>query len=330
MRVVTLLLFLQNFTLLFGESRERGEREFPILFWNIENFFDPKGDGGGEGWSRARFNLKRDGLAKVMIAAAGESTFPTFIGLAEIENRFVLNQLIYQTALYYAKYAILHKDSPDRRGIDVALLYRRELFKPLHTSWIEVELSNQKSGSYFSRDILYTKGVLMELDTLHLFINHWPSKFGGERKSTPNRVIAANALMRVCDSILDHFSKSNIIVMGDFNDTPNSIPIKRLKERLNLLQFKKNSLKIDGTIKYRGVWEAIDLIFVSDNLLDESEPISIERNSIQPFVKRYLLERDRAHLGVKPYRTFVGPRYNGGLSDHLPIVVKIKNNWQIF
>ncbi len=413
---------------------------YSVVFWNIENFFDlmpspqhietgftPKGE---MRWTRKRFNSKRDGLAKVLIATGFDNDLPLFIGLAEIENRYVLNQLVYETPLYNGNYRIVHKDSPDRRGIDVALFYRRDLFRALHTKWIPVQ-TNAKvqtnapakslsvkennsanavndgavKGNYtvkeyntvkekytvkendtvkenytakendtvkdndaekddsqfepeYSRDILYVKGVLQDLDTVHLFVNHWPSKFGGEKVSGPKRVAAALALAKVCDSLLKANENANILAMGDFNDTPDSKafePLSKLlllehnvnlnskqqrlrdnsmvqKERDNVMVQKVKEKDLDilnlrGTIKYRGVWEKIDHFFISKNLLNQSEPISLDEQSVITFGKKYLLEKDKTYLGTKPRRTYIGPRYNGGLSDHLPIVLKIKRNW---
>lgn len=336
-----------NSHILNGVKNIYGVDGYTVTFWNLENFFDlrpsathletgftPKGT---MRWSRNRFVKKRDGVAKVLIATGFDSNLPTIISLAEVENRYVLNQLIYETPLYNGNYKIIHKDSPDRRGIDVALLYRRELFRSLCVRWLPVEIAN----SQYSRDILYVKGVLQELDTLHLFVNHWPSKFGGEKVSAPKRVIAALVLGKICDSLLQHNSKANILVMGDFNDTPDSKvfePLKKLQllnHNLDLVSRKNEKrgsdhnkiVSLKGTIKYKGVWEKIDHFFVSNNILDSAEPISVLKENVITFGAKYLLERDRVYIGKKPRRTYIGPRYNGGLSDHLPIVLKIKRNW---
>jgi len=339
-----------------------GVDNYSVVFWNIENFFDlmpslgsvetgftPRGE---MHWTRNKFNKKRDGLAKVIIATGLGGELPTIIGLAEIENRYVLNQLLYETPLFYGNYRIVHKDSQDRRGIDVALFYRRDLFRALHTQWIQVKVDELE----FSRDILYVKGVLHELDTIHLFVNHWPSKFGGEKVSGPKRLVAAKALARVCDSLFQVNSNANILAMGDFNDTPDSKafgPLKdllllehnhdRLKVNQEMLSNIKNNINIGdnsnkssniygivnlkGTIKYRGVWEKIDHFFVSKNILNSNEPISVCEQSVITYGSKHLLEKDKTYIGTKPRRTYIGPRYNGGLSDHLPIILKIKRNW---
>ncbi len=318
-------------------GRYSGVGGYSVVFWNIENFFDllpspqhldsgftPRGE---MRWTRKKFNAKRDGLAKVLIATGSDGELPAIIGLAEIENRYVLNQLVYETPLYNGNYRIVHKDSPDRRGIDVALFYRRDIFKALHTQWIPVQTN---LPAEFSRDILYVKGVFQELDTVHIFVNHWPSKFGGEKISGPKRLAAANALATICDSILQTNSKANILAMGDFNDTPDSKAFEPLKNLIQLnhnIDSKNQQEKPKGTLKYRGVWEKIDHFFVSKNILNQDEPISLNPKSAATFAPKYLLEKDKTHTGTKPRRTYIGPRYNGGLSDHLPIILKIERNW---
>ncbi|PKP07283.1 MAG: endonuclease [Bacteroidetes bacterium HGW-Bacteroidetes-5] len=326
-------------------------RDYVVVFWNVENFFDTRFDPGKEDgtfiptgekrWTRSRFIDKRNGIAKTIIDI---ESFPALIGLAEIENRYVLNQLIYETPLAMGGYAIVHRDSPDRRGIDVALLYCRSQFRPLKNSFIRVNVADStprdSATAYVTREILYSKGVLHDLDTLHIFVNHWPSKFGGEDASAPYREAAADALAGVCDSILAKSSRANILVMGDFNDTPDSEVIKNFEQRcrLRVLRnyrqidgrlFTKRAAKVinTGTIKYKGVWEQIDMFMVSENLLDSREPISTGDEYFSLFSPTYLLERDRAYTGFKPKRGYIGPRYNGGVSDHLPVILKIKRNW---
>ncbi len=321
-RYLLLLLFSVFCTLLFAQEG------YTLFFWNVENFFDTRNDPdkeddqftpqGTNRWTRKRFVKKRDGIAGTIIDVTN-GELPAFIALAEIENRYVLNQLIYETPLTYGNYRILHKDSPDRRGIDVALLYRKDHFYPLETKYLSVS-----HDSVQLRDILYTKGVLHRLDTLHLFINHWPSKYGGEKESAPKRGAAADALLYVCDSILLSNSRANVIIAGDFNDTPDSEIMKRFAMFINL---SARIPKREGTIKYRGVWELIDQILVSPNMLNADEPVSVDIWSFKIISHSALLERDRNFTGYRPKRTYIGPRYHGGLSDHLPVIVKIYRNW---
>ena len=317
------------------------EPEYKVIFWNLENFFDTFYDQGREDgnftpfgemhWTKKRFTAKRNAIAKTIIGA-GEGCAPVIIGFAEVEKRYVLNNLIEETPLAQIGYSIIHKDSPDRRGIDVALIYRRELFVPLETEFIEVILPDTTATT---RDILYTKGVLKERDTLHIFVNHWPSKFGGATFSEPGRRAASDALKHKSDSILHNNKYANIVAMGDFNDTPDASTITALDKLTNLsYDLHKRG---EGSIKYRGAWELIDQILVSPNLLNREKSDSRHQQqhngpghlcvkSVSIYSPPYLLEKDATYSGMKPKRTYVGPRYNGGISDHLPVILKMEIN----
>ncbi len=298
-----------------------------IMFWNVENYFDPFDDPktlddeftpfGERHWSFKKFKAKRDAIAKTIISV-GESNLPVIVGVAEVENRFVMEQLINATPLAKAGYKIVHRDSPDGRGIDVALIYRKERFRVLNIEYHKVEFEN--SGET-TRLILYVKGVLDLLDTLHLFVNHWPSKLGGEIKSLPKRRAAAKKLRMACDSILTKNVKANIILLGDFNDTPDSMIFKDFGDFTNIsYEFYRRG---EGSIKYGGKWELIDQIFISPNLMDLNEPVYCKSQGAYIYKPEFLLEKDKEYLGVKPKRIYKGPVYNGGISDHLPVILKI-------
>lgn len=291
-----------------------------LMFWNIENYFDPFDDPntkdddftsqGLKRWYWSRFLQKRNYIAKLIFQVEDKyGALPDIIGLAEVENRFVLNKLIYETALARCDYSIIHKDSKDRRGIDLALLYRKSSFNVLQSKFIEVPLPKGKT----TRDILYVRGVLMNSagaareDTLNIFVLHFPSKFGGAKVSEPFRKAAASTLY----SQLDSLKGQKFICMGDFNDSPNSEIFHQIPSAAKLM-FSKEYAK--GTIKYRGVWETIDNFITSQNLKVKAEI----------FQSPLLLENDETYLGLKPFRTYIGPKYNGGISDHLPIIAIIK------
>jgi len=327
-RIITTPAYGQGQEWGYGQEREHGYeqenvqmREYRVVFWNLENFFDTFYDKGKEDgsftplgemhWTKKRFTVKRNAIAKTIIGA-GEGSAPVIIGFAEVEKRYVLTNLIEKTPLAQIGYSIIHKDSPDRRGIDVALIYRRELFFLLKTEFIRVTLPDTTATT---RDILYTKGVLDREDTLHIFVNHWPSKFGGAKFSEPGRKTASDALKRKCDSILHRNESANIIAMGDFNDTPDAATITALDNLINLsYSLHKRG---EGSIKYRGAWEVIDQMLISRNLLKREVSMSV-------YSPQYLLEKDVTYSGMKPKRTYIGPRYNGGISDHLPTVLRVR------
>lgn len=332
------LLFTGQPTETVSEENDAGE-VYKVVFWNLENYFDPFDDPvtsddeftptGEKRWSWKKFVKKRNDIAKVIISLAGEN-YPAIIGFAEVENRFVVDQLVRSSPLAMVDYGIIHRDSPDERGIDVALLYKRSLFRPLKSDYYCV---SNRDSSLKTRLILYTKGVLEELDTIHVFVNHWPSKLGGESVSGPKRESAARTLRRVCDSIFALNSRANIIIMGDFNDTPDSPLFKNIiinsSESPPLVNLASKLYRRGvGTIKYKTEWEFIDMFFVSLNLLDADEPLFCPDGAMKIYKPSFLLEDDRIYLGKKPFRCLTGPRYNGGISDHLPIVLSINKMWQ--
>ena len=305
-----------------------------VMFWNVENYFDtydnpsttdeeftPTGDNR---WGRARFEKKRDDIAKTILLAADQyGDLPALIGLAEIENAFVLQELLEETPLARTQYKYIHKDSPDSRGIDVALLYREELFTPLETKYI--------GFSFPTRDVLYTKGVVNGLDTLHIMVNHWPSKRGNEESSGRKREYVSLKVSHVVDSILLRNPAANIVLMGDFNDTPASSPLKNLGQLTNLAKWADGA---EGSYKYRESWSMIDQFLVSENLIKEKSSINGKNEAFRPqwiytyrnmeiFAPEALFAEDATYMGVKPKRTYSGPRYLGGISDHLPVVFKL-------
>ena len=296
-----------------------------LMFWNVENFFDPFDDpekeddtftrNGENHWTWQRFQKKKNAVAKTIIST--EDTYleaPALIGLCEIENKMVLRQLVEKSPLSQAgEYGFIHRESPDRRGIDVALVYRKDTFRPIKTDSLRTE-------DFPTRDILYVKGVLqgparlVGTDTLHIFVNHWPSKLGGARQTDERRNAVRSRIELFLDSLLSDNIPKDIVIMGDFNDTEPEIGIPGILRQSPEGGGRASSPH--GTLKYKGKWEQIDHFFISEFLL--RLPV---RESI--YSPAFLLEEDKSFLGHKPRRTYVGPRYNGGVSDHLPIILSI-------
>lgn len=276
-----------------------------LMFWNVENFFAPQADGERH-WGRKKFRAKCQTVAKTFLWAASEQGgLPDVIGLAEVESAFVLRQLIQTTSLRKLDYKVVHFESPDPRGIDVALLYRSsrlrlESAKPCH-------LYQADSTILPTRDILLAqfRGPGGEIAVL---VNHHPSKYGGVSASGPRRKIAVERLKQLADS-LTVAGWQHLVAMGDFNDTPDNPLYQRLSPTLvNLAEPLQRQGK--GSIKYDGQWELIDLFFISESLL----PAQMEILQV-PFLQT----PDTGHAGTKPLRTYSGPRYLGGASDHCPI-----------
>lgn len=284
-----------------------------LVFWNLENFYDWTDQGtsdsdrefsrnGARRWSRKRFYTKCSVFSKVMFSIADDcGGMPDLIGVAEVENETVLKELISSTQLRKFGYRIIHYDSPDPRGIDVALLYRVARFR--EASGFPV------SAGFPTRDILSCLLVTGEGDSLAVFVNHHPSKYGGPESEGRRRSVVAR-LATLSDS-LRHAGWVRQVAVGDFNDEPqNPLYAEVLPDMVNkALPLKERG---EGTIKYNGAWELIDLCFVTEELSNVS--------SFRIFRPPFLVSRDSAHTGYKPLRTYSGPRYLGGVSDHYPVL----------
>lgn len=325
----------------FQKSLASGSDTVRVMFYNVENLFDTDNDPntmddeftkeGFKSWNNYRFYRKLNNIAKVILAV-GEWNPPVLVGLCEIENRFVLEKLIYHTALKNIGYGIIHADSPDPRGIDVALLYRKDLFSPVAINPLQQNFPSDNNKR--TRDILYVKGLVTGQDTLHLFVNHWPSKYGGFAQTQPLRNHVAGFLRSFTDSILLACPAANIIIMGDFNDNPVSESVIGYLGALqdtsgckdgglrNLMYQYMNRFN-KGTHKYQEYWDIIDQIIVSANLLCCENNLFIPERKAVIFDAPFLMVRDEKYLGFKPNRTFSGPQYLGGYSDHLPVYINI-------
>lgn len=315
-----MIWMLLSSILIFNSGPDTNEDDLLVMFWNLENFFDWKDQGTGESdkdfssygsrhWTSRKFYVKCDAVSKVIFNIAyKQGRLPDVIGFAEIENRGVLSKLIASTLLRKCDYRIVHFDSGDRRGIDVAFLYRESEFDLLTISRKVPEIDNLRIPT---RDMLHIalkhKNRGMEVDFI---VCHHPSKFGGEEESRIKRSAAMNALKEMCDSL----KGCRIVAMGDFNDNPRAAQFDILKD---VLINKADSLHMlrKGTIRYEGKWELIDMFLVSSSLSDASRMEIIEL----PF----LMARESRHSGFKPFRTYSGPRYIGGVSDHLPIILNL-------
>ena len=318
-------------------NSERCEKCTRFVFYNLENLFDTHHDSlksdmdftpeGKNHWTYSHYLHKISNVYKTFLAMGGWEP-PELIGVAEIENEAVLKKLIYDTPLKKFRYGYIHYESPDARGVDVALLYRKEHFKVIKSSPIGI-IMLQDTG-FKTRDILYVKGTLGNCDTLHLFINHWPSSYGGFMNSKPRRDFVAGVLRKKVDSLLSVNPLANILIAGDLNDeyTDESITLHlnanddttgNSTNLVDMMAFMTPD-KI-GSHKYAGRWRNIDQIIVSLSLYKGKSKLKISGGKAHIFSPEFLLEEDK--LGKKPYRTFLGPRYIGGFSDHLPVYTDI-------
>ena len=315
------------------------------MCYNVENLFDAKHDslyndteyllGGMRGWNYMRYKEKLSNIAKVIVAV-GEWSPPALVGLCEIENANTLFDLTKNTGLQQLNYKFIHYESPDIRGVDVALLYLTDFFEPINSRPIRVSFPNSTSTT---RDILYACGKIPNGDTLHIFVNHFPSRLGGELESEERRIAAATFLRTAVDSVFEKHANAAIVIMGDFNDYPNNNSIaKTLKaspltenisfgsssepQKLYNLACKIHAEGKIGSYRHENEWGMLDQIIVSGALLDNSLKTKVLSSTFQVFSPDWLLEDDK-NFGVRPFRTYIGMRFNGGFSDHLPIFVKL-------
>lgn len=312
------ILFLIVFIFAFG-NKGYCQDSLLIMFWNVENFFDYTDGGEGDSdkefssygtrhWTKKRFYAKCDAVAKsIMWIGDRYGRMPDLIGLAEIENKGVLFKLLKYTALRKYDYEVIHFDSNDRRGIDVAFLYRRSVMDPESISLVTPEIHGTR---FPTRDILHAEMNISNRYSIDFIVNHHPSKFGGEEESVGRRNAAMMALKMLCDSL----GKDNIVAMGDFNDNPEGPAFDIIDGQLINLAAELHS-RGEGTIRYEGKWDLIDMFLIGSELSGNAQ---MEVCRI-PF----LMVRENKHPGEKPFRTYSGPRYTGGVSDHCPIILKL-------
>ena len=312
-RLILVLLLCAGGVQMSAEGRD----SLLVMFWNVENFFDWTDQGtsesdkefssyGSRHWTKKRFYSKCDAIAKaIMWTRDRYGRVPDVIGLAEVENRRVLTRMLSSTLLRKFDYGIVHKDSEDRRGIDVALLYRCGSLNRVSSTFIT-------SDNLRTRDILHAELSDSDGTRIGFIVNHHPSKYGGAEESAQKRMNVMNSLKSLCDSLVSS-SNNPIVVMGDFNDTPDA-------EQFSVLAglFDNKGLPLHrngrGSIRYKGRWELIDF-FLTRGVEDaRMEILEI------PFLMTY----DRSYPGYKPLRTYSGPRYLGGVSDHCPILLWIE------
>ena len=317
------------------KSTKVAPQSFVAMFYNVENLYDTQDDPkinddeftpkGKVPWTPERLQTKIEHLGQVINDIISPSV-PDIIGFAEIENQQVLEMLASSAALSKTKYSIVHYDSPDERGIDVALLYNPATFKVISSEPLHVTLPDND----LTRDILYVKGKLNSGEMLHIFINHWPSRREGSELSEPKRMAAANVLRTKLDGLQKLEKSPNILVLGDFNDEPSDISIaKGLKALSPEAAISKNNLygllypqfkKGEGSLYYKD-WDLFDQVLVSGNMLSRKKGLHTTISNAGIYNAEYLLFKNKTG-DARPNRT-MGEKYYGGYSDHLPVYVKI-------
>jgi hypothetical protein len=315
-------------------------KEYKVInigFYNLENLFDtldtpgkndkdftPK---GVNNWTSKLYKEKLTNMASV-ISKMGTEISPdgiAVLGVAEIENRTVLEDLIREPQIAKNDYGIVFHEGPDERGIDCGFLYQKKYFKPLESRGIFVPLDASDGKGWFTRDILYVKGIL-DGDTMHFFVNHWPSRRGGELASQPARNKAAGVAKKVIDSIMAVNINSKIVLMGDLNDEPTSPSVtKVLGAKSKMTKTKKGELfnpfhepymAGNGTLAYQDSWGLFDQIIISHGFIKNKSGYKYYRYRV--FNEPFLITHKGKYKGY-PFRTFDFSNYQGGYSDHFPV-----------
>ena len=336
-----LFLLLSLFTLaLYGQGR-RDTMALRVMTYNVENLFDVRHDTlcddyeflpeGLRRWTYRKYRKKLDDVARVIVAV-GKWEPPVLVALCEVENDSVLRDLTRYSLLREAGYRYVMTCSNDRRGIDVALLYRRDLFRLL--TWQSHPVPAPRKDLPPTRDLLHVSGRLLSGDTLDVFVAHFPSRSQGRRESEPYRLAAARCLKTLADSLCVLRQRPQLLIMGDFNDYPEDASLRRVLQaeavpmdstslhphRLyHLLAHRCAAERDFGSYKYQGRWGLLDHILVSGSLLLPDAPLRTDASRADVFRSSFLLVEDEKYGGRRPCRTYYGMKYRGGYSDHLPV-----------
>lgn len=321
------VLLLVRFTVV---SQENKPIQFSALFYNVENLFDTLDNPSKQDndflpqskkkWNTWKYYTKLKDISQVIVAA-GKWHSPDIVGLCEVETAACLWDLTHKTNLSRLEYSYIHYESPDNRGIDVALLYKPEKFSIVTSYPIRV---SHDSLQLLTRDVLYVKGIMHATnDTLHVFVCHFPSRTGGEAKSEHKRIHAARVVRRAIDSIyLVHSYSANVLVMGDCNDSPQNISIAKILQARAYSTACPHCLvsvvdsTFPGTHYYKGEWSNLDQTIVSTQLYTT---YVVKQTIVR---EAFLTKPVKGSTNVQPYRTYNGSYYAGGNSDHFPVVIE--------
>jgi hypothetical protein len=333
------VLFLTGSLFLHAQSYRAGL----IAFYNLENLFDTINtegvnddefsSAGLDRWTSDKYLHKISNMA-LAISRIGEDDGwkggPAVIGVSELENRQVLEDLIADPLLKESGYQIVHYDSPDLRGVDVALLYRTRYFRVTASTSNRLKIFDDKGERVLTRDQLVVSGIY-DGEPMHFIVNHWPSRSGGELTTRPRRNAAADLTRHLVDSLLAIDSKAKIFVMGDLNDDPSNESLrKHLRASSDAGKLKEGEMfntmyplykKGIGSLYYQDGLNFFDQIIVTPELMGKDYS-SYKFYKAQVFNSSFLVQKDGQYKGY-PLRTYVGTVFQGGFSDHFPVYVII-------
>lgn len=311
-----------------------------VAFYNLENLFDTEDDTlindeeylPDAGWTEEKYLRKLDRMAEILSSIGRQKGLdgPAFIGVSEIENRRVLEDLVNHPRLAQHKYQILHIDGPDRRGVDVAALYKAGRFTPMLINNIPVEIYNRDGERKYTRDVLHVKGLLGS-EMVHITVNHWPSRYGG-RASIPYRSSVARVNRQLLDSLTKEDMTTNFIILGDLNDDPTNESLEEVlvankKPRSGQADFLYNPFydlyrKGIGSNAWNDAWHNFDQIIINGRLT--SKGLSRwQYDDVEIYRRQHMLQTTGRYQGY-PFRTKAGGRYLGGYSDHFPVLLYLR------
>ncbi|MCB0819695.1 MAG: endonuclease [Bacteroidetes bacterium] len=324
-----------------SSKKGKADQPFRVMFYNVENLFDSWDDPAIEdeeflpaaerAWDETKLSVKLNNISEVIQSLGQTGLLPDMVGFCEVENRKVLDFLLTRTTLKSLGYSIVHFDSPDKRGIDVALIYRKDRVKPLKMNKYPVIFPGDMEKP--TRDILYVKAELPNKSQLHVLVNHWPSRSGGQEETEPKRMMAAKTAKRLCDSISFNDAQANILLMGDFNDYPNNKSITEslaaqgdttvAGAKLYDLMYWQMAEGV-GSHQYKGEWGFLDQFILSGSVMSGSNGLKTNFNSAKVFRPDFLVEKNEKYGNWQPKRTYGGTKYLGGYSDHLPVYIDLR------
>jgi predicted extracellular nuclease len=305
-----------------------------VAFYNLENLFDLVDDQhtndndflptSAKKWTPKRYDnkLRKLGFAISNIGRRETGKHPAIVGLAEVENAKVIEDLIASKHLEDCNYGYVHYDSLDERGIDVALIYDAIAFEILHSETFTIQLTDDDGTPDYTRDILLVSGLL-DGEKIHVIVNHWSSRREGEKETEPKRMVSSDKVGKIISSLRLENEAAKIIVIGDFNDDPHSKSIKSLVEGFDLFNPMETLKSFNrGTTKHNWQWNLFDQILMSTNFFKTSDSL-FEYSSANIFDEDFLKLFNGKYKG-SPFRTYVGKKYQGGYSDHFPVYAIFK------
>jgi predicted extracellular nuclease len=334
-KFISSVIFLLSITTTFAQSKS----SITVAFYNCENFFDTKDDPNKKDeeflpesplkWDETRFMNKLTKIAQVLDSTVAGEGLPALVGLVEIENKEVLEELVSKSQFKTKAYGVLSTDSPDERSIDVGLLYDKSVFTLV--DFKEINATNSALGAYKTRNVLFATLKATNGDVIYVFVNHWPSRREGEKESEPRRIFAAEQVRNKINELQKKDAKAKVIVMGDFNDHPDNSSIlntlkasDKPKDKGDLYNaYQTLDAAKQGTHYYDKEWRVLDQIIVSQSFIGAKKGYKFDPKNAHILRKDFVLYKNPKTGEEKPNRTYSGEKYYNGYSDHLSIYISL-------